>query len=174
MTYLDSIVDRLFWSKVQKSDGCWEWQGHRTNWNYGYFTFRGDSIPAHRFSVELASGKRIPAGMVICHKCDNPPCVRPDHLFIGTHADNMRDMAEKGRNRRRVVSQHSVGRPRLSELSVIEECVGEENHCWRGHEFTPENTYTDPRGVKICRICNRWNKRQYKAKKRAACIGIPS
>lgn len=93
-------LPRPFWDWVDRSgDGCWEWQGQRNEKGYGYW--RGKR--AHRHSWEQANGV-IPAGMFVMHVCDNPPCVRPDHLAIGTAADNTADMLAKGRNRRRVVA----------------------------------------------------------------------
>lgn len=85
-----------FWEKVQKSDGCWEWTAHRGYFGYGRIMVAKKAQPAHRISWELANGP-IPKGLFVCHSCDNPPCVRPDHLFLGTQADNMRDMGNKGR-----------------------------------------------------------------------------
>jgi hypothetical protein len=91
-----------FWSKVNKAGGeaCWEWQGGRTpDRGYGLLgvTFKPNRyVVAHRISYELNCGP-IPAGMKVCHKCDNPPCVRPDHLFLGTQQDNIEDMRKKGR-----------------------------------------------------------------------------
>lgn len=90
---------RRFWSKVTKGDGCWEWHGARFKQGYGILTIGGKSLLAHRVSVELSTGKPIPEGMLVCHHCDNPPCVRPDHLFVGTDGDNVRDCVQKGRNR---------------------------------------------------------------------------
>jgi hypothetical protein len=91
-----------FWNRVQKSDGCWLWTGHRfrklgNRGGYGQVrNLSGRATVAHRVSWVLTHGE-IPSGLMVCHRCDNPPCVRPDHLFLGTNSDNMRDMAAKGR-----------------------------------------------------------------------------
>ena len=80
---------------MRKSDGCWLWVGS-INHRYGWLVVRGRKVRAHRFSYELAYGL-IPVGLLVLHRCDNPPCVRPDHLFVGTQTDNMQDMLRKGR-----------------------------------------------------------------------------
>ena len=78
--------------------GCWPWTGARSGGGYGYLWWRGRSRQAHRLSFAAANGS-IPAGAFILHRCDNPRCVNPAHLFAGSHADNMRDMFSKGRGR---------------------------------------------------------------------------
>lgn len=88
-----------FWNKVHFIDdatSCWEWRAGLHPTGYGTLQIGRGYELAHRISYRLAHGA-IPDGAHILHKCDNPACVRPDHLFVGTHADNMRDMAKKGR-----------------------------------------------------------------------------
>jgi hypothetical protein len=92
---------RRFWSKVNKSGGCWLWKASKRNKGYGAFVWadeKGDIIQgrAHRFSYELHCGK-IPNGLCVLHKCDNPACVRPSHLFLGSKAENNEDMFLKKR-----------------------------------------------------------------------------
>lgn len=84
-----------FWEKVDTSGDCWEWKGGKPL-GYGRFYWRGGDYQAHRASLLLA-GVEIPEGKFVLHHCDNPSCVRPSHLYIGTHNDNMRDMARRGR-----------------------------------------------------------------------------
>lgn len=76
--------------------GCWEWTAWVNNWGYGFFYGSRKSRLAHRASYELFCGE-IPDKMHVLHKCDNPKCVRPSHLFLGTELDNKRDMVEKKR-----------------------------------------------------------------------------
>lgn len=88
-----------FWSKVDKStpDGCWLWTGDLNEKGYGFFVpAHGTKVYAHRYSYELANGP-LPDGLQACHYCDNPPCVRGDHLFAGTQKQNIRDAVRKGR-----------------------------------------------------------------------------
>jgi hypothetical protein len=88
-----------FWGKVKKSDGCWEWQAYRDEDGYGSVGSFGnaDRMSTHRYSWVLHNGP-IPADLFVLHRCDNPPCVRPDHLFLGTVLDNNRDAIAKGRS----------------------------------------------------------------------------
>jgi hypothetical protein len=88
-----------FWPKLNKGDGCWEWTGGCNDWGYGMMKGDGGKmLYAHRVSYELHHGE-IPNGLFVCHVCDNPKCANPDHLFLGTHKDNMADMMVKGRAR---------------------------------------------------------------------------
>jgi hypothetical protein len=86
-----------FWAKVTKTDGCWTRSGASNGQGYSIATLDGQRIYAHRLSYILHFGG-IPDGLDVLHKCDNPPCVRPDHLFAGTHRDNMTDMVAKNRH----------------------------------------------------------------------------
>ena len=91
--------EQKFWSQVQKGDGCWLWTGSKSadpGGEYGDFYVNGRACRAHRFSWEVHFGP-VPPKMLVCHHCDNPPCVRPDHLFVGTSRDNVHDALKKGR-----------------------------------------------------------------------------
>ncbi len=92
----DPTVLARFWAKVRKADGCWPWLGARNGQNYGVFHLNGRAIGAHRFAY-MALVAPIPDGMFICHHCDNPSCVNPAHLFVGSNKANMVDCAQKGR-----------------------------------------------------------------------------
>lgn len=85
-----------FWSKVQKTDGCWLWIGTHRHDKYGQFWIQRRAVVAHRLALFIETGVQ-PGNLETCHHCDNPPCVRPDHLFLGTALDNSRDCVQKGR-----------------------------------------------------------------------------
>lgn len=110
------IAER-FWAKVDKSGDCWLWTGHKGSSGYGIFWIQRRPTQAHRLAYELSIGP-IPHGLFACHHCDNPPCVRPAHLFLGTAKDNYWDARTKGRIKLRPKSPPLVtvkrlrGRPR--------------------------------------------------------------
>jgi hypothetical protein len=87
---------KQFWDRIRKTETCWVWIGGCHSNGYGSTIFRKKQMHAHRLSWEINCGP-IPDGMMVCHRCDNPPCVRPDHLFLGDAGDNSRDRTSKGR-----------------------------------------------------------------------------
>lgn len=92
-----NTVEERFWAKVEKGDGCWEWHSCLDTDGYGLFWLDRTFKRAHRISYILKVGT-IPLGLLVCHHCDNPRCVRPDHLFLGTEKDNALDAVKKQRN----------------------------------------------------------------------------
>jgi hypothetical protein len=92
-----SLTAEEFWAMTDRSGECWEWTGNRTRPGYGSARFRGKTVGAHRVAWMLANDSEIPARMMICHHCDNPPCVNPAHLYCGTASDNVRDAYDRGR-----------------------------------------------------------------------------
>lgn len=121
-----------FMAKVLKHEnGCWLWQASGIPAGYGTFSVRGKKCRAHRVSYGLFVGP-VPAEKCVLHKCDTPKCVNPEHLFLGTHLDNVRDKIRKGRARNG------------AELKT---------HCPHGHKYSPENTYTN-KGRRFCRACH--------------------
>ena len=114
----DELLER-FWSKVNilSEDECWEWKAGINSTGRGIFKINGKSIHAHRMAWILTNGE-IPNGMFICHHCDNGKCMNPKHLFVGTPADNVHDMINKGRK----ITLHGEDDPKskLTEKQVIE------------------------------------------------------
>jgi len=135
-----NIAER-FWEKVDTSGECWLWRASMTSDGYGAFQSNGRTqVRAHRMALMLTLGM-FDQRMQVLHHCDNPQCVRPEHLYLGTALENMRD-----RSRRRPVEMWNH--------------EARKTHCVNGHEFTPENTYTrtDKRTDKrqrVCRACGR-------------------
>lgn len=123
-----SALSARFWPKVAKGSGCWVWTAALTSNGYGYI-WKGR---AHRASWVIHFGE-IPTGLFVLHRCDNRKCVRPDHLFLGTHDDNMADKARKGR-------QRNCGVPKKT-------------HCKRGHALVDGNLYFGRNGDRACKTC---------------------
>lgn len=99
-------LDELFWRRVDKSDDCWNWTGCKSALGYGQLRWKKKLWIASRVAYQISFGE-INQGLCVCHKCDNPSCVRPDHLFLGTHKQNMDDMRNKKRSTWGAKSAHA-------------------------------------------------------------------
>lgn len=142
-SYYVETPESRFWKYVNKTEGCWIWNGPCTYARYGTLRIHGTHVAAHRFSWELHNGP-IQNGLYVCHHCDNPPCVNPDHLFLGTNKDNVDDMWNKGRG---VMCPPSIGvnnvnakltdadipiiRDLLSDHSITQNSIAELFHVTR-------------------------------------------
>lgn len=111
-------------------NGCWEFLGTKNKQGYGFMNYRDKPWALHRLVLRIAKGP-IQPGVKACHSCDFPPCANPDHIFAGTSADNTRDSVAKKRHYGTYKTE-----------------------CKRGHQFTPDNTYTDSDGRRHCRMCH--------------------
>lgn len=141
MSKKPSIEERFF-DKVTKTDSCWLWTGAITSRGYGSIRVEGKSTSTHRLSYMLFNGE-IPDGFVVCHTCDVPACVNPEHLWVGTVSDNVRDMIQKNRHA---------------------DCLRPQTHCSRGHDFDIYGkTFTTKNGKlkKHCGECKRFTDRNY-------------
>lgn len=132
-----------FWKKVNKTDSCWIWLGHKNNFGYGriHYTENGEYLRtlAHRFSYKYLIGE-VPVGLVLDHLCNNRLCVNPYHLKITTHRENI---------------LRGIGNPAINSKKT---------HCKNGHEFNKENTRITKNG-RQCVICRRKYSREWAIKK---------
>ena len=131
MTTPKTLSER-FWEKVDKAAECWVWTATKY-WKgagYGGFWLKGRTVGAHRASWEITYGD-IPKGRMVLHQCNNPVCVKPSHLYLGNHSDNIRDAVRAG--------THVETR---------------KTHCPQGHPYSLENTYYSV-GRRRCRTCNK-------------------
>lgn len=148
-TWRGKTAEERFWAKVRRSPvGCWEWQASKDEWGYGIFCL-GDRMHHASRCAWLFVFSEIPDGLIICHTCDNPGCVRPSHLFLGTDKDNHADMVRKGRD------DGPSARNR------------KKTHCKRGHEFNAGNTRIERYGSRTCRTCERAKHERLATNKRA-------
>lgn len=126
-----ALSDR-FWPKVQKSDHCWEWTGYRMPNGYGQILgMHRKRIPAHRAAWIVTHGVEPPRNIDVCHSCDNRSCVRPDHLFLGSRLDNVRDAMRKGRH----AKGERSGPAKLTAGAVLEIRAAAGHHFAIGSQY---------------------------------------
>jgi hypothetical protein len=156
-----SIQER-FWNKVSKTEnGCWIWTAGKNGHGYGYFRVsKNKDITAHRYSFELSNGP-IMDGKIICHSCDVPACVNPDHLFLGTHKDNAIDRNKKGRGKCfkklsddnvKIIKSSTMSQNKLSkQFGVSRRTIASIQY---GETWVDVESTADVSKTFTCQICN--------------------
>lgn len=142
-------MSEVFWTKVTKTESCWIWNGGKNPKGYGRFYFKGKVRQAHRVAWELYRQKEIPPNKEACHTCDNPSCVNPLHIFIGTKSDNMQDAILKGR----------LTGPKFHANT-------KKKFCPKGHEYTPDNIKLRIMKGSLTRICRQCYNAQVRDKRK--------
>lgn len=143
-------------AKIDTSPGpnkCWPWKGHKNFKGYGMFGFMGAARKAARVLMYFYLGKQIPDGKFVCHSCDNPECMNPAHLFIGSPADNLQDSITKGRFKASEYGKRNKGK-RYAKA------------CRHGHEYLP-GSYKEINGFRSCNMCRKAKQRKADAVKKA-------
>lgn len=139
-----AVHDERFWANVdvRSRDECWEWIGPLAINGYGKASVAGKTFAAHRYAYAAWYSDELTPDRFVLHQCDNRKCVNPHHLRLGSHQENMREAAERGRMKYSGVT-----------------------HCKNGHEFTPENTYLwQKTGQRQCRACKDAAKKRHVSK----------
>lgn len=145
------LMERFF-NKVKKTDNCWIWLGCKDKDGYGKFSYKKSNCKAHRVAYILLK-KPIPKGKCILHLCDNRECVNPDHLRIGSHAENMKDMSLKGRA--------SIGE-RAGNSKLTEAMIKAIRALYKTKLITTHRDLAFAFGVAHSQICYILNKKQWK------------
>lgn len=133
---------KRFWNlvEIRGPNDCWEWLSYRAPLGYGRFTRaeRGATQMAHRIAWEFTKGA-VPDGLFVCHKCDHPPCVNPNHMFLGTHQDNMDDAKTKGRMKGGGAKGEKSGKAKITaaEALAIYNSPLPTKHLAHSHNITP-------------------------------------
>lgn len=157
--FMDNIDQQIttlrYWKKVivKGEDECWDWIGAVGTDKRGIFIFNGKLRPSPRYAWYLKTGEHAPDNKFVCHSCDNPNCVNPKHLWLGTHSDNMIDMYKK--NRTKAVERSVATRVNRAK---------NRDTCKNGHPWTEETIYyhNSRQNVRRCKICRKQAKDRMK------------
>lgn len=136
-----------FFNNIIFTDNCWIWKGVMATNGYGIINHKRKRYYAHRISVKLLFGVD-PGSLFVCHHCDNPKCVNPAHLFLGTASDNFQDCLKKGRVKGNAYKNKN------------------KSYCIRNHEFNKKNTYFTSNGRRNCRPCDALFSKKYREQKK--------